>query len=125
MNSPTALDDITLSRVLNYIEENLDGPLEVSAMADLSGMSPSCFARLFQQRIQLAPHAYVVKKRVERARQLLLDTDIPIAEIALEVGFSSQACLNVAYKLHFGETPGSLRQKDSRKPKDVEYPSGG
>ncbi len=121
MEPTTSLDNNTLNRVLRYIDDHLDGQLEVAALADLAGMSASCFARLFQQKVQLAPHAFVLRARVERARRLLLETAIPIAEIAMEVGFSSQACLNVAYKMHYGETPGSLRLKDSRKPKDMQH----
>lgn len=118
MELTTSLDENTLNRVLRYIDDHMDGQLEVALLADLAGMSTSCFARLFQQKVQLAPHAFVLRARVERARLLLRETTIPIAEIAFEVGFSSQACLNVAYKMHFGATPGSLRTKHSRKPKD-------
>ena len=118
MDTPDSLDSGTLNRVLQFIDRHLDADLEVEKLADLTGLSASCFARLFKQQVQIAPHAYIVRARVERARQLLLNTEMPLAEVALEVGFSSQACLNVAYKIHFGETPGSLRQH-SRKPKDT------
>lgn len=81
-------------------------------------MSASCFARWFRRRLGITPDAYVVKTRVERAMDLIRDTNLSLAEVALAVGFSSHACLNVAFRRHLGATPGSLRDSDSRKAKD-------
>ena len=111
-----------LQRVLAHVRENLDSNLSVRRLAELTGLSASCFARWFRRRLGVTPHAYVVKIRVERAVDLIRDTRLPLAQIALEVGFSSQACLNVAFRRHVGVPPGSLRKIGSRKAKDGPTP---
>ena len=111
-------DAARLQRVLDYVCENLDSGLSVQRLADITGMSASCFARWFRRHVGIPPHAYVTRTRVEKAIALIREGRLSLAEIALEVGFSSQACLNVSVRRHLGVTPGSLRAADSRKAKD-------
>ncbi len=116
-------EEARLRRVLGFVHEHLDSDLSVRRLAELTGWSPSCFARLFDRWLGITPHDYVVKSRVERAMDLIRDTDLSLTMIALEVGFSSQACLNVAFRRHAGVTPGSLRAARSRKAKDRGAPN--
>ena len=90
----------------------------MAALARIAGQSASCFARWFRAQTSASPHAWVLRARIERAMQLLRETDRPLAEIALAVGFSSQACLSVAFKRGAGVTPRSYRAHNSRKAKD-------
>ena len=113
-----SLDAAKLGRVLAHIDEHLESELSVETLAELAGISASCFARAFRQALAVTPHAYVLKARVERAKRLIRETDLALVEVALAVGFSSQACLNVAFRRHAGTTPGRFRAQDSRKAKD-------
>lgn len=115
---PDSLDEAKLRRVLAHIDENLDGELSVETLAELVGLSASCFARSFRRALDVTPHAYVLEARIERAKALIRETDLPLVEVAFAVGFSSQACLNVAFRRRVGVTPGRFRALDSRKAKD-------
>jgi AraC family transcriptional regulator len=106
-----------LEPVFAYVRENLDADLSVRRLAELTGLSASCFSRWFRRHVGITPHAYVIRTRVERAMDLIRDGNSSLAEIALKVGFSSQACLTVAFRRHAGVTPGQFRVR-SRKAKD-------
>ena len=114
------LDAAKVRRVLAHIQANLDDDLEVATLAKMAGASASCFARAFRQQVGKSPHAYVLDARVERAKHLLQTTDIPLPQIALEVGFTSQSCLNVAFRRRAKTTPGQFRRNFSRKAKDAQ-----
>jgi len=113
------LEPAKLRRVIAHIRSNLDQELDVESLAKLAGASASCFARAFLQQVGVTPHAYVLDQRVERAKALLEGTDLSLAEVALAVGFTSQSCLNVAFRGRAGTTPGRFRAKFSRKAKDA------
>jgi AraC family transcriptional regulator len=117
--APVPIDPVKLRRVVAHIHSNLDQELDVASLAKLAGASASCFARAFRQHVGVAPHAYVLDLRVERAKELLAATELSLAAIALEVGFTSQSCLNVAFRRRAGTTPGRFRTNFSRKAKDA------
>ena len=117
--APVPLEAAKVRRVLAHIRANLDRDLDVTTLAKLAGASASCFARGFRQHVGIAPHAYVLDARVERAKELLLGSNLSLAAIALEVGFTSQSCLNVAFRRRAKTTPGCFRTKFSRKAKDA------
>lgn len=102
-----------------YIESHLGGDLRVTVLANCAAMSTSSFSRWFRAQTGKTPHAYVVEARVERAKQLLRSSKLTLLEISLAVGFSSQSCLNVAFRRHAGMTPVEWRDQMSRKTKDV------
>jgi AraC family transcriptional regulator len=105
-----------LRRTVEHVEENLAGELSLAEIARVANMSPHHFARLFKEAVGSPPHRYVVERRVERAKNLLLGTDLPIAEVASEVGFSSQSHLHFHLKRLLGTTPASLRSRGSARP---------
>ncbi|SFD52357.1 helix-turn-helix transcriptional regulator [Paracidovorax konjaci] len=92
-----------------YIDEHLGRPMSVPEMARTIGYSPNHFTRLFRHSFQKSPHQYVIDRRIERARLLLLDPARSIAEIAAECGFATQAHLSSAFKRRLGLTPGEFR----------------
>lgn len=107
-----------LASLLHAIETNLDGDLSVAALAHRAGMSTSCFSRWFRVQTGMTPHSYVVDARVERAKALLQSSQLPLLEIALSAGFSSQPCLNVTFRRRVGMTPTDYRRQVSTKAKD-------
>ena len=105
-----------LQRTVEYVEENLAGELSLAEIAGAANMSPRHFSRLFKEAVGSPPHRYVVERRVERAKDLLLGTDLPIAEVARGVGFSSQSHLHFHVKRLLGATPASLRSRGAARP---------
>jgi AraC-like DNA-binding protein len=98
-----------LQQVLDYIQTHLDQDLSLAELAETLNLSPSYFATAFKQAIKVSPHQYVIQQRVERAKLMLSKTDLAIADIALQVGFSSQSHLNQQFKRLTGMTPKQIR----------------
>ena len=94
-----------LQQALDYINTYLGGDLSLEAIASIIGMSQYYFARLFKQSMGIAPYQYVIQQRVERAKQLLKQRELSIAEIALQCGFASQSHLNKHFRQLTGMTP--------------------
>jgi AraC family transcriptional regulator len=105
-----------LRRTVEYVEENLSGDLSLAEIAAAANMSPRHFSRLFKESVGSPPHSYVVARRVERAKDLMLGTDLSIAEVALRVGFSGQSHLHFHVKRMLGATPASLRSRGPARP---------
>jgi AraC-like DNA-binding protein len=103
------LTHLQLQQVLDYIQTHLDRDLLLAELADVINISPTYFASLFKQAIEIPPHQYVIQQRVERAKLMLKKTDLAIADIALQVGFSSQSHLNQQFKRLTGMTPKQIR----------------
>ena len=107
-----------LSRLREFIEESLDQDLCLEALAREAGVSMYVLPRAFQQHFGVTPHQYVLGRRLLRARALLSDTDLPIAEIALETGFSSQSHLATTFKRCIGVTPNAYRHTQEYRERD-------
>ena len=99
-----------LRAVIEYIHEHLDAELSLDHLAAVAHVSPYHFARLFKHSTGLPPHQYVIARRVERAKQLLRERErLPLAEVAAEVGFSSQSHFTRHFKQLVGVTPRRFR----------------
>ena len=96
-------------RVRDYIASHLDSDPTLSELAAVAGLSPVYFARAFRATTGLAPHQYLLRARVERAKRLLMTSDLRIAAIALECGFCHQEHLTRVFRKHCGMTPGVYR----------------
>jgi AraC family transcriptional regulator len=98
-----------LQQAIDYIHAHLDRDLSLVEMAAVINISPTYFASLFKRAIGNSPHQYVIQQRVERAKLMLSKTDLAIADIALQVGFSSQSHLTQQFKRFTGMTPKQVR----------------
>ncbi|MBE9178569.1 helix-turn-helix transcriptional regulator [Oculatella sp. LEGE 06141] len=98
-----------LQQAIDYIHTHLDRDLSLTELASIINISPTYFASLFKQAIGTSPHQYVIQQRVERAKMMLKGTDLAIADIALQVGFSSQSHLTQHFKRLTGVTPKQVR----------------
>lgn len=99
-----------MRRLVDFIEANLDDDLSLDAMAAEVGISPLYLARAFKKAIGQSPHQYVLARRIERAKELLRNTEIPIVDVALSVGFSSQSHLSHWMIRHTGIAPAAYRR---------------
>lgn len=97
-------------RITQHIEEHLDRSLSLDALADTLSMSTSHFKVLFRRSLGLPVHEYVIQRRVERAKALLLQGERPAAEIALAAGFAHQSHMARCMRRVLGITPSALRR---------------
>jgi len=99
-----------LRGIQELIESRLDADLTLRELAAEIGYSRSHFLRMFRATTGMTPHRYVLKRRLERARQLFVQVEFSIAEIAIMCGFSSQAHLTLAFRKEYGLTPTEYRR---------------
>ncbi len=104
------LSGAKLRRAIDYIDANLDQDLSLPNIAEKVGMSPYYFSRALKKSTGFTPHAYVVRQRVERAKQLLVKTRMPIIDIALAVGFVNHSHFSTQFGKLVGSTPKSYRE---------------
>jgi AraC family transcriptional regulator len=109
--APDGLADWRLRHLADLIEENLDGDLSLDVMAAEVGLSPLYLIRAFKHAFGEPPHRYVVRRRIERAKYLLRTTEMPVAQIAFAVGFSSQSHLSDWFQRAVGVSPASYRRQ--------------
>ncbi len=107
---PKAGEKIDLSLLDEFINRHLHEPLPIARLAGAAHRSVGHFHALFRELTGMTPNRYLSEKRLRRARDLLLETSLPLAEIACQVGFSSQSALTHAFRRQYGETPGRLRR---------------
>ncbi|WP_347277545.1 AraC family transcriptional regulator [Pseudanabaena sp. FACHB-2040] len=100
---------IQLEQAIDYIHTYLNRELSLAKLASVVNISPTYFASLFKQATGISPHQYVIQQRVEKAKLMLKKTDLAIADIALQVGFSSQSHLTQQFKRLTGMTPKQIR----------------
>ncbi len=98
-----------LQRVLACIEARLAEPIQVRELADEIHMSPFHFARMFKLSTGHAPHAYITRQRMDRARSLLATTQLPLLEVAARVGYQTQAHFTGVFHRYVGTTPRVYR----------------
>lgn len=99
-----------LNEAIEYINEHLDENPSLSMIADQLGMSQYYFCRLFKQSTGLTPHQYLIQQRVERAKQLLKQSELTITEVAVECGFTHQSHFAKYFRKATGFTPKQFRQ---------------
>ena len=98
-----------LSQILDYIDTYLAQNIKLADLAGLLDISPFYFSRLFKQSLGMTPHQYLSQQRIERAKQLLRQTDLLITDIALECGFNSHSHLSKKFRQATGITPKVYR----------------
>ncbi|MBE9010195.1 helix-turn-helix transcriptional regulator [Pseudanabaenaceae cyanobacterium LEGE 13415] len=96
--------------VVDYIEAHLDQDLGLSELAAITKMSPHYFSQLFKQATGVTPHQFVIRARVERAKELLVKGEMSIAEVAKQVGFVDQSHLHRHCKKLLGVTPRMIQR---------------
>jgi AraC-like DNA-binding protein len=98
-----------LEKIVAFIDEHLNADVALSDMARLVDYSPDYLARLFKASFGVPPHQYVLRRRIERAKGLLLDRGRSIAEVAHACGFATQSHFTSVFKSRLGITPAAYR----------------
>lgn len=97
-------------RAIAFIEAHFAEPVALQDLADASGLGPRHLCRAFREATGLSPHQYLLRNRVEHAKRLI-SRDVPLAEVALQCGFSDQSQLTRTFVRHVGTTPGRYRNR--------------
>src|SRR2546423_10361682 len=86
-------------------------PLAVRSVAAVAHVSPAHFSRQFRAVFGETPHRYLQRRRIERAMELLRDTDRPVTEVCLDVGFASLGTFSRTFSAVVGESPSAYRER--------------
>lgn len=97
-----------LRETLGFIDKNLAEEISLGFLAQATGLARH-FARLFKRATGLAPHQYVIRRRVERAKELLVSTGAEVTDIALQAGFCDQSHLTTHFKRVYRSDAAGLR----------------
>lgn len=100
-------------RLAEFIEDHIDQSLSLADLAMVAGLSVSHLKPLFRATFDMPIHKYVLTRRVERARLLLLSSDMPLAQVALETGFAHQSHMAHWMRRILGLTPGMIARMHS------------
>jgi transcriptional regulator of acetoin/glycerol metabolism/AraC-like DNA-binding protein len=98
-----------MRRVREYVEVHLGESIDLAMLAGVAGLSVHHFARQFKHSIGVPPHHYLTQKRVERAQEMLAQTELSLSEIAYAAGFSDQSHLARHFRHMLGTTPREFR----------------
>jgi len=100
-----------LLRARDFIEGNLSTGIDLSAIATVSCLSSFHLLRLFKRAFGESPHQYLIRRRLERARDLLATTDLPIWEVCQRVGYESLSSFSRLVLTRYGSSPRELRRR--------------
>ena len=119
MGGHTSQDPELLRRLLRA-KDRMDAASHeewpVRRLARVSGVSEAHFARSFKAAFGVPPHRYLLTRRIERAKALLRDTDLPVTDIAFRTGWKSLGTFGRTFRDVTGETPGDLRARAQASP---------
>ena len=99
-----------LRRIIAHIDSHLAERIKVSDFLELTGLSASHFSRAFRTSFGDSPHNFVIRRRIESAQKLMLETSEPLCEIALQCGLCDQAHLSHLFRQAVGMSPNAWRR---------------
>lgn len=103
------LAPFVLRHILGFIEAHLAEPLTLATLAQQAAQSEYHFARMFRHSMKMAPHQYVMQRRMVKATELVRHSTLSLTEVALACGFSSASHFSNRFKTSTGQTPSQLR----------------
>ncbi|HEY6633127.1 MAG TPA: AraC family transcriptional regulator [Rhizobiaceae bacterium] len=118
-----ALQKWRLKRVMTYIDEHIGESVSLADLAGAAGLSRMYFAARFRAATGLRPREYILRRRVERAKEMLAQSDDSLVDIAFNVGFQTQAHFTTVFKRFAGITPGRWRVAAAIAPESARLPA--
>ncbi|WP_137133308.1 AraC family transcriptional regulator [Rhizobium sp. FKY42] len=101
-----------VSRIKRHIEKELAGRINIDDLALITRLSTSYFSAAFRASFGTSPHDYICRRRIDHAKQLMLTTDTPLCEIALDCGLADQSHLCRVFRRITGQTPAAWRRAE-------------
>jgi len=124
MAGPAKSQDPLLLRRLLRAKDRMDAASDeewpIPRLAKVSGVSEAHFARSFRDAFGVPPHRYLLTRRIERAKALLRDTELPIIDIAFQTGWNSLGTFGRVFRDITGESPTELRAREQVAPHSLE-----
>jgi AraC family transcriptional regulator len=99
-----------LKRAIDYVDAQFDQPVSLADVASSAGLTRMHFAAQFRAATGLRPHEYLLRRRIERAQDMLLGTSMSLVDVALSVGFQTQAHFTSVFKRYAGQPPRAWRE---------------
>lgn len=103
----------TIRKTIDYINENLEQKLSLKQLSDIAGLSPNYFHKIFTEVMKTTPNDYIITARLNRAKDLLLRTSLPVYQIAEQCGFNNVSYFGLLFKKSVRLTPIDFRTKHS------------
>lgn len=100
-----------IAKALAYLEKNYGEPIGLTDVSDALSLNPCYFCSLFKTHTGASFNQYLTDLRIEKAKTLLVDTDLPIIDIAMSVGYNNQSYFSLIFKRQVGATPTVYRRK--------------
>jgi AraC-like DNA-binding protein len=97
-------------KIMQFIEANLTETIKVEELATMTKLSKTYFSRVFKAAYKESPYSYVLRRRMELAKELIAETNAALSEIALDCGMADQAHLCKTFRKVFGTTPNNWRR---------------
>ncbi len=113
-----------LARVIQMMEQNIEEPISPSVLAKEVGMSTRQLERLFRRYLNRSPKRYYMELRLAKARNLLMQTDMSVINVALACGFASPSHFSKCYRAHYNITPYRERGAHASARREGQRPSG-
>ncbi|WP_395058837.1 response regulator transcription factor [Flavobacterium sp.] len=113
IRSENPMEELTpkkMKQIVEYINANIHKKLDVELLLSITNWTKRHLSRIFMQYLNTTPHQYILNKRIEKASVLLKETDVPINEIAIELGFQNYSSFYLAFKRVTNETPENFRK---------------
>ncbi|ADL41472.1 two component transcriptional regulator, AraC family [Caldicellulosiruptor obsidiansis OB47] len=101
-----------VSQAIEYIKNNFKRNISLEEMSQVLNISPYYFSKIFKKSVGINFKEYLIKMKIEHAQKLLIETNMPIKEIAYEVGFDDPNYFIKAFKKYTGSTPASVRNRN-------------
>jgi AraC-like DNA-binding protein/CheY-like chemotaxis protein len=99
-----------LKNVIQYINDNITEKIEIHQLAEMTKWSHHHFIRIFTKYINETPYQYILKKKIEKAKAIICESDTSLSIIAIELGFTSYSNFCNAFKKDTGKTPELFRK---------------
>lgn len=110
-NESTQLSNLYLKKVIEYLHENYDYDIRIEHLSAITHLHPNYIHRIFKESMGCTIIEYLTKIRIEKAKMLITQTDIPITKVASFIGMNSSQYFSKVFKKHIGITPSALRKK--------------
>jgi AraC family transcriptional regulator len=117
------LSNWRLKRATDYIDANLAGCVPLADLAATTGLTRMYFAAQFRAATGLRPHEYVLRRRIERAQEMLMTPGTTLLDATFEAGFQTQAHFTTVFKKYTGQTPNRWRQSNFRHKTETRLPA--